>query len=69
MNQKKLCKSFRDRKICGVCGGFGEYLGIDSTIVRLIVAIAALFSCGTVLLAYLLCVLLMPEDDGTFDSW
>ena len=33
---KKLYKSDVDRKLCGVCGGIAEYLGIDSTIVRLI---------------------------------
>ena len=34
--EKKLYKSNTDKKICGVCGGIAEYLGIDSTEVRLI---------------------------------
>ncbi|NCU30579.1 PspC domain-containing protein [Candidatus Saccharibacteria bacterium] len=33
---KKLYRSESNRKIAGVCGGLGEYLGIDPTIVRVI---------------------------------
>jgi phage shock protein C len=33
---KRLYKSRRDRIIDGVCGGIGEYLGVDPTIVRII---------------------------------
>lgn len=33
--EKKLYLSDTDKKIAGVCGGLGEYLGIDSTIIRL----------------------------------
>ena len=32
---KKLYKSSLDRKICGVCGGFAEFFGIDATILVL----------------------------------
>ncbi len=40
---KKLYKSDVDRKLCGVCGGIAEYLGIDSTIVRLIWVVLVVF--------------------------
>ena len=33
--EKRLFKSFRDKKICGVCGGLAEYFGLDATLVRL----------------------------------
>lgn len=33
---KKLYRSRKDRVFAGVCGGIAEYLGIDSTVVRLI---------------------------------
>ncbi|CUS81463.1 phage shock protein C (PspC) family protein, partial [Candidatus Kryptonium thompsonii] len=33
---KRLYKSRHDRIIDGVCGGIGEYLGIDPVIVRII---------------------------------
>jgi phage shock protein PspC (stress-responsive transcriptional regulator) len=34
--QKRLMRSAVDSKIAGVCGGIAEYLGVDSTIIRLI---------------------------------
>lgn len=58
---KKLYKSRTDRKIAGVCGGIAEYLGVDSTIIRLVWVI--LIACfGTGLLAYILAAVIMPED-------
>lgn len=32
---KKLYRSNTDKKICGVCGGLGEYFNVDSTLIRL----------------------------------
>ena len=57
---KKLCKSSTDRKICGVCGGIAEYLGIDSTVVRLIFVIFGLVSVGVIF--YIIAALLMPQE-------
>ena len=34
-SHRKLMRSSTDSKIAGVCGGLADYLGIDSTIVRL----------------------------------
>ena len=56
---KKLYKS-NNRMICGVCAGLAEYLGIDSTIVRLIWA--ALGLTGTGILLYIIAALVMPEN-------
>ena len=56
---KKLYKSDVDRKLCGVCGGIAEYLGIDSTIVRLIWVVLVVFF-GTGILAYIIAHLLFP---------
>ena len=35
MNGKKLYRSEYDKMFLGVCGGLGEYFGIDPTIIRL----------------------------------
>lgn len=43
---RKLYLSSRNKKICGVCGGIGEYLNIDPTIIRLL-WIVLLFVFGT----------------------
>lgn len=57
---KRLVKSY-DRKICGVCGGIGEYLNIDPTVVRLIWLIFSIASLGTGILAYIVAALIIPE--------
>lgn len=57
---KKLYKSDVDRKLCGVCGGISEYLGIDSTIVRLIWVVLVVFF-GTGILAYIIAALVILD--------
>lgn len=57
---KRLTKS-NDRKLCGVCGGIADYLGIDHTIVRL-VWILFVLCAGTGILAYFIAALIMPES-------
>lgn len=57
---KKLVKS-EQRTICGVCGGIGEYLNIDPTVIRLIWIIFTVASFGTGVLAYIIAALIIPE--------
>ncbi len=59
--ERKLTRSRHDKKIAGVCGGLGEYLGVDPTLVRLIWLIAVIFG-GTGLLAYLIAWIVMPAE-------
>lgn len=60
--KKRLMKSRRDRKICGVCGGLAEYFDVDSTLVRLgVVLFACLYGSG--LWIYLLAALIMPNEE------
>lgn len=58
---RKLTKSRTDRKICGVCGGIGAFLDMDSTAVRVLWVILSVLSFGTGVLAYLICALVMPD--------
>lgn len=56
---KRLTKSRTQRMVCGVCGGFAEYLNMDPTIVRLIMVV---FMCmGWGILAYFIAAIIMPE--------
>ncbi len=41
---KRLYRSSTDKKIAGVCGGIGEYMETDSTIVRLLTVVLALIT-------------------------
>lgn len=58
---KKLFRSHTDNKLTGLCGGIGEWLGVDSTIVRLLVVISAFFSFGATVLIYFVATLLVPK--------
>ena len=58
---KQICKSNTNRKIAGVCGGIGEYFGIDPTIVRLGFVLLSLMVGGG-LLVYILAAIILPEE-------
>lgn len=57
---KRLYKSQVNRKLCGVCGGIGEYLNLDPTVIRLL-WILFTFCGGCGLLAYIIAAIVMPE--------
>ena len=58
--QKKLMRSRTDKKIAGVCGGFGDYLELDATLVRVIWLMLAVFG-GWGILGYIIAWIVMPE--------
>jgi phage shock protein C len=58
---KRLYRSRSNRMLFGVCGGLGEYLNVDPTVIRLIFVLAFLPG-GPGLLAYLVLALLVPEE-------
>ena len=59
--EKKLYRSRRNRMIGGVCGGLADYLGVDPTVVRVIMALVT-FVGGMSIFVYLLMWLLIPEE-------
>ena len=62
MEPKRLYRSVRDRMLLGVCGGIGEYFGIDATVTRVI---GAVFGCtGAGILAYFIAAVIMPQNPG-----
>ncbi|MBK6767202.1 MAG: PspC domain-containing protein [bacterium] len=54
-------RSSQEKKIAGVCGGFGEYFSVDPTLVRVLWILAVLLG-GTGLLLYLILWIVMPLD-------
>ncbi len=66
MNEKRLMRSTTNKMICGVCGGIGEYLNLDPTLVRLIWALCSLASVGMGFLLYIIAAVVMPEDNGVY---
>ena len=63
MEQKRLYRSVTNRKICGVCGGLGEYFNIDPTLIRLGGVLLARVSCGTAVVAYFVAAVIIPDPE------
>lgn len=65
MKMKKLFRSTTDSKLTGLCGGIGQWLGVDPNIIRILAVIAAFFSLGTVILIYFIATLIVPKADSS----
>ncbi len=61
MKDKRLLKSSSNRMISGVCGGIGEFFGIDPTVIRLIWAILTFCGLGSGILIYIIAAVVIPE--------
>ena len=59
---KRLYRSKKNKVFAGICGGIGEYTGVDPVIIRLIWVVATLLT-GVLLgvIAYLISYLIIPE--------
>ncbi len=63
MNDTRMLRRSRtDRMLAGVSGGLGKFFGIDSTWVRLGFVIAAIPGGVPGILAYLICWIVIPEE-------
>ena len=58
---KRLTRSRDDRWLGGVCGGVATYTGLDPTLVRLLVVVGTILGFGSLIVAYLVAWVLMPE--------
>lgn len=65
--KKRLFLSRKDKKIFGVCGGLGDYLGVDPTIVRVLLAISVLSFYGTPIFIYVLMGIFLPKETVSID--
>lgn len=61
--RRRLMLSATNSKIAGVCGGIGEYLGVDPTVVRLVWAALTVVPGAFVggLLAYIFAWIIIPK--------
>lgn len=59
----RLSRSSDDRYLAGICGGIGHYLAVDPTLIRVVVAVADVFT-GIVpgLLIYIILAFVIPTD-------
>lgn len=65
---KRLYKSRKNKVIDGVCGGFAEYMGVDPVLIRLITALLLIFTGGTIAIAYILGMIIMPNQPWEGES-
>ncbi|MBU9724700.1 PspC domain-containing protein [Diplocloster modestus] len=61
VEQKKLYRSRSKRMICGVCGGVGEYLNIDPTVIRLLWVVLSFVGFAGII-AYIIAAIIIPEE-------
>ena len=59
MDSHRLTRSETDKRIAGVCGGLGEYFGIDPILIRVAFVLLALMGPG--LIAYIVLWIVMPK--------
>jgi phage shock protein PspC (stress-responsive transcriptional regulator) len=57
-----LHRATNGRMVAGVAAGLATYLGVDVTIVRIGFAVATILGGGLGIPAYLICLLLIPEE-------
>lgn len=62
---KRLYRSRDERWLAGVCGGIGDYFGIDATVVR-VLFVLAFFVFGGGLWVYLILWLIIPLNKADF---
>lgn len=58
---RRLHRSSKDKMICGVCGGLGDYLDVDPTLIRLIWVLLTCWA-GMSILAYLIAAIIIPME-------
>ena len=58
---RRLVRSRDDRWLGGVCGGVARYANVDANLVRLLVVLGTVLGFGSLLVAYLVAWVLMPE--------
>ena len=59
--QTRLERSTTNKVVAGVCGGIGEYLQVDPTLVRVFFVVGTIVTGGLGLLGYIVLIVLMPQ--------
>ena len=64
---KTLVRSRNGRMLAGVCAGVADYIGVDVTLIRVLVVVLCLITGGAGVLAYVAAWVIIP-DEGENDS-
>jgi phage shock protein PspC (stress-responsive transcriptional regulator) len=66
---KKLYRSRRDKKLFGLCGGIAEMLNVDSTLLRILAVVIAVFTSGAAIPVYVLASLVVPKEPNIYGGF
>ncbi|MGZ9586575.1 PspC domain-containing protein [Paenibacillus marinisediminis] len=58
----KLYRSRHDSKLTGLCGGIGQWMGIDVTVLRVLFILGVFFTGFTLLIPYFIIALVVPKE-------
>jgi phage shock protein C len=58
----RMTRPREDRKIAGVCAGIARYMGVDVTLIRVLMIVLAIWPPAVGLIVYLVCWAVMPND-------
>jgi len=61
---KRLYRSRKEQMLGGICGGLGEHLDVDPSIIRLVWLVVTLLSLGTGIIVYLAAWIIIPQSPG-----
>jgi phage shock protein C len=61
VERDRLTRDIQNKKIAGVCAGFGRYLDVDPVLIR-VVWLALAFGTGVGFIGYLIAWIVMPKD-------
>jgi phage shock protein C len=59
---RRLERPIQGRKIAGVCAAFADYFDVDVTFIRLLAVVMLVFGVGTPALAYIIAMIVIPEE-------
>lgn len=64
MENKRLTRS-NNRMLAGVCAGLADYFGWDVTVVRIVYALATVFTVFSGVIVYIILWIVMPEQKNS----
>ncbi len=62
MQTRQFRRSRTNRRIAGVCGGLGNYFGINPTLIRIVFVLLGLPGGAPGILLYIIMWAVMPEE-------
>ena len=58
----RLYRSRDNKVLTGLAGGLAKYLGIDSTVIRILLILFEFFTAGLLIIIYFIAALFVPKE-------